>query len=55
MNHHVEPSRRTPVIKGWSKEVKDEKNKIEALQRLDGALWWDKVETWNSGKDRWTN
>ena len=39
-NHHVEPPWRTPVIKGWSKEVKDEKNKIEAFQWLDEALKW---------------
>ena len=32
MNHHVEPSWRTPVTKEWSNEMKDEKNKVEALQ-----------------------
>ena len=32
MNHHVEPPWRTPVIKEWSNEMKDEKNKVEALQ-----------------------
>ena len=26
--------------KEWSNEMEDEKNKIEALQCLDGSLWW---------------
>ena len=30
--------------------MEDEKNKVEALQRLDEALRRDKVETWNSGR-----
>ena len=33
--------------------MKNEKNKIEALQLLDEALRRDKVEAWNSGiKDK---
>ena len=49
INSHVEPPWRTPVIKEWSKEVKDEKNKIEALQWWNEALkWynWKSLELW---------
>ena len=56
MNHHVEPTWRTSVTRGWSNEKKDERKKIEALQWLDEALRRDKVETWNyRRKERWEN
>ena len=50
MNHHVESPWRTPVVKEWSNEMKDEKNKVEALQWLDGSLWWWELGT--SGKEK---
>ena len=52
MNHHVEPPWRTPVIKERSNEKKGEKNKIEALQWLEGASWWWEFGT--PGTKRWT-
>ena len=57
MNHHVEPPWRTPLNKRmikW-KEKGSWKHKVKPCNDLDEALRRDKVETWNSGKERWTN
>ena len=52
MNHHVAPWWRTPVNKRMTKRKGSWKHKVKPCNDLDETLRWDKVETWNSRKER---
>ena len=56
MSHQVASMKNSGNQRNDHKEVKDEKNKIEALQWLDEALWWynwEILELWERKMNKW--